>query len=415
MPRVQEEEDYSPPGETENLDRLAAPSPVETNQQPCRRATLEQTDVDLGHRQHVEYGSEQEEYDPPYEYENLDKLKAPSPVESPQLGRKSGYLEDQGSSTSRSTQSNPSSRPTQGTGRAFQKDGEPAPEPAASASSSPSDLSPAEIALAVRHQRDSHFATELYTISYLIFFSILGVLARLGLQALTFYPGAPVQTSVLWPNVGGSLLIGFLIEDRKLFTENWATGQSSSTITSIPLQNLDNDDHHQQQQFTNEQSKKHHHASLKKTIPLYTGLTTGFCGSFTSFSSFIRDAFLALANALPTPISHTSSSTPTSTIPRNAGYSFMALLAIIIVTVSLCLSALILGTHLATATDKYTPPISSHFTRRFLDRAMVFLGWTSWLGAIVLAIWPPDRRDQEDHWRGDALFALVFAPLGCLA
>ena len=29
----------------------------------------------------------------------------------------------------------------------------------------------------------------------------------------------------------------------------------------------------------------------KKTIPLYIGLTTGFCGSFTSFSSFARAFF----------------------------------------------------------------------------------------------------------------------------
>src|SRR5438034_4208652 len=35
----------------------------------------------------------------------------------------------------------------------------------------------------------SSFATKLYTVSHLIFFSILGTLARIGLQALTHYPG----------------------------------------------------------------------------------------------------------------------------------------------------------------------------------------------------------------------------------
>lgn len=37
----------------------------------------------------------------------------------------------------------------------------------------------------------SRLATQIYTLSYLILFSIFGTLARLGLQALTSYPGAP--------------------------------------------------------------------------------------------------------------------------------------------------------------------------------------------------------------------------------
>lgn len=37
----------------------------------------------------------------------------------------------------------------------------------------------------------------------------------------------------------------------------------------------------------------------KKTVPLYIGRTTGFCGSLTFLSTFIRDVFLALANDPP--------------------------------------------------------------------------------------------------------------------
>ncbi|KAJ4304250.1 hypothetical protein N0V88_001863 [Collariella sp. IMI 366227] len=54
----------------------------------------------------------------------------------------------------------------------------------------------------------SRFATQLYTISYLVLFSILGTLARLGLQALTTYPGTPVIFPSLWPNFAGSLIMG---------------------------------------------------------------------------------------------------------------------------------------------------------------------------------------------------------------
>lgn len=46
---------------------------------------------------------------------------------------------------------------------------------------------------------------------------------------------------------------------------------------------------------------------------------------------------------------------------------------------------------------------------RYVNPLGVFLGFGCWLGAIFLAIWPPQNR-----WRGDAVFALVFAPLGCI-
>ncbi|KAL4893443.1 CrcB-like protein [Aspergillus ambiguus] len=227
--------------------------------------------------------------------------------------------------------------------------------------------------------------THLYTLSYLVFFSIFGTLARLGLQALTFYPDAPIVTGVLWANVGGSLLMGFFLEDKNLFREEW--GHTAK----------DDDD-------------AARHKSVKKTIPLYIGLTTGFCGSFTSFSSFIRDVFLALTNALPNP-----STAPSLIPPRNGGYSFMALLAVLISTVSLSLAALIFGAHLALALDPLTPAVPFRLARRLLDPLGVLLGWGCWLGAVFLAIWPPDRHHAEtETWRGRAVFAVVFAPLGCL-
>lgn len=239
----------------------------------------------------------------------------------------------------------------------------------------------------------SQHATHLYTLSYLIFFALLGTLARLGLQALTFYSGAPVVTGVLWANVGGSLVMGFLSEDRNLFREEWG-----NTPSPAPKDN----------QEAAEQSKNH--KAVKKTIPLYIGLTTGFCGCFTSFSSFIRDVFLALANALPDP----SLPAGDSIASRNGGYSFMALIAVILLTVSLSLSALIFGAHLALALARFTPTVPFALTRRVLDRVVVVLGWGCWLGAVFLAIWPPDRHSGTETWRGRAVFACVFAPVGCL-
>jgi fluoride ion exporter CrcB/FEX len=259
---------------------------------------------------------------------------------------------------------------------------EPAPEPAPAPT--PTGKPPSEPL--------SKHATHLYTISYLIFFSFLGTLARLGLQALTFYTGAPVVTGVLWANLTGSLVMGFLLEDKNLFQQEWGTP------TPTPK-----DAHEAAQHATN-------HRAVKKTIPLYIGLTTGFCGCCTSFSSFMRDVFLALANALPDP----SLPAGTGIASRNGGYSFMALVAVLILTISLSLSALIFGAHLALALARVTPTVPFALTRRVLDRVMVFLAWGCWLGAVFLAIWPPDRHGDADTWRGRAVFALVFAPLGCL-
>ncbi|KAI3086275.1 hypothetical protein CBS147339_119 [Penicillium roqueforti] len=242
----------------------------------------------------------------------------------------------------------------------------------------------------------SKHATHIYTVSYLIFFSLWGTLARLGLQALTFYTGAPVVTGVLWANVAGSLVMGFLSEDQQLFREEWG-----KTITKeAPADAVD----------TEPKVKSRKHMAVKKTIPLYIGLTTGFCGCFTSFSSFIRDVFLALANALPDP----SLPTGSHIASRNGGYSFMALVAVIILTVSLSLSALIVGAHIALALTRVTPTVPFAFTRRVLDPLVVMLAWGCWLGAVFLAIWPPDRHKGPDVWRGRAVFAIVFSPLGCL-
>ncbi|KAF2276319.1 uncharacterized protein EI97DRAFT_433157, partial [Westerdykella ornata] len=265
-------------------------------------------------------------------------------------------------------------------------------------------------------RRRSRIATELYTISYLILFSILGALARLGLDWLTFYPGAPVVFPVLWANFAGTLVMGFLSEDQRFFRYAWgrkaetAYGEGSDEEKEAP---------------TPAEAAKALHNKVKKTIPLYIGLTTGFCGSFTSFSSFMRDAFLALSNDLLTPLNHPSGAPQPSvatTVPRNGGYSFMAVCAIVILTVGLCHSALTAGAHLAIFADPVTPTLPFHILRRFVDPVFVFLAWGLWLGAIVMAIWTPDRPGgpassdswAKETWRGQALMACVFAPLGCL-
>lgn len=254
----------------------------------------------------------------------------------------------------------------------------------------------------------SRLATQLYTLSYLVFFSIFGTLARIGLTHLTTYPGAPTIFPTLWANVGGSFVMGFLTEDRKLFRHEWGAGRYDQAIQQARAKTTDaengaasNGSEHASVDLA---AAKKAHLATKKTIPLYIGLATGFCGSFTSFSTFIRDVFLALSNDMVSPDLH-----GLSPAHRNGGYSFMALLAVIIETVGLSLGAYIAGIHLGAALEPYTPSIPFRLTRSVIDKLFVVLGWGCWLGAVLMAIFPP-----HDFWRGTAVFAMVFAPLGCL-
>ncbi|OCL12590.1 CrcB-like protein, partial [Glonium stellatum] len=344
---------------------------------------------------------EEDEYTIPDNYENLNEFAGPSPVENPKEGNlyRHRSLEQERSK----------SRDARRSRRASMQQG-PSGRRNASMSFGPEqNLS--------EKRRVSRFATQLYTVSYLIVFSMLGTLARLGLQWLTFYPGAPVVTGVLWANFAGTLFMGFLAEDRRLFRDEWGNGimegkQRLSDEETLPER---------------EAAVRAAHVKVKKTIPLYIGLATGFCGSFTSFSSFMRDVFFALSNNLPTPIDHQypSSSSPvstTSTVSRNGGYSFMALLAVITLTLSLCLAGLKLGAHIAILLDPLTPTFPFVLLRKILDRVVVFVALGAWLGAILMAVWPPDRPSGPDSkgswanetWRGQAVLALVFAPAGCL-
>jgi fluoride exporter len=246
-------------------------------------------------------------------------------------------------------------------------------------------------------------ATHLYTISYLIVFSILGTLARLGVEAISRYPQAPFPSVVLWANLGGSLFMGFLAEDRRIFrqewgthSENWSFHHISKSVGSSPDAEVVRTAHA-------------NHGKVKKTIPLYVGLATGFCGSFTSFSSFIRDAFLALTNDLASPSTTSPFRTTPHPAPRNGGYSFEATLAILIIQPTCSIGALYFGAHLALLTDSITPTLPFTRIRRILDPLTVFLAFGCWLGAILLSIFPP-----RNFWRGRATLPLVFAPPGCL-
>ena len=389
---------YQQPANYSNLDEEAVPPPIEnpddkatygrqsaledtvresrTSSKPPREAKVSDRPQSARKRRNVPHGSQ-----------DLTEIAAPPPIQkslddeaAPAFGHEQ-YLED----------------------AKGQKEG-------ADDSSLPFQQKSPEDYLSRRDQ-DSQvpkYLTELYAISYLIFFAIFGTLARLGVQWITFYPGAPIVTPVIWANFAGSLIMGFLSEDQALFRDRSSTDLSNG----VP-----NNNQRRRSKIGEDldEMAKAEHSKRKKTIPLYIGFSTGFCGSFTSFSSFARDFFLALSNKLPCPITHPhpglTIAYPASTISRNGGYSFEAFLHVVITTLALSLGGLIAGAQIAIFLDPITPRIHGSFIRKFVDRLMVPLAFGCWLGAVVLAIWPPQSHET---WRGEVLFAIVFAPMGCL-
>lgn len=99
----------------------------------------------------------------------------------------------------------------------------------------------------------------------------------------------------------------------------------------------------------------------------------------------------------------------------------MALLAVILTTRCVCLSALKIGVHIATLLSRVHLELLFRL-RVVLDRCVAACGFGTWLGAVLMAVFPPDRPSDasgHDTWkqetlRGQGLFAVVFAPLGSL-
>lgn len=271
-----------------------------------------------------------------------------------------------------------------GTDRASREHSQPQPKPP----TSPPDQSSNRPAWLV----------ELCTWGYLIFFALMGTLARLGVEAITQYPDAPVTSRVLWANLGGSFVMGFLVEDRTLF------GIPDRLKASLA-----------EKGEVDEGTIHSTHLKHKKTLSLYVGLTTGFCGSFTSFSSFIRDSFLALTNDLPTSSPTTPYRAADQVYHRNGGFSFLALLAILILHPALSLAAMKTGAHFAILIRRFVPrPVFQPNVLRILDPSMVVIGFGCWIGSLFLTIFPPASGPSPVNWRARATIPLIFGPPGCL-
>ena len=264
-------------------------------------------------------------------------------------------------------------------------------------------------------------ADKFSALGYLIMFSMLGTLARIGLGRLTFYPGAPVSSSVLWANLTGCFLIGILAHEKQLLDHKLPSAQYQHTV--IGSQRYDDGN--------GEKRSDGAGTAANASNSFYIGLTVGFCGSFTSFSGLMHDAFLAISADLPglgsgrevfdeyDDIRTVLSSTPS----RSPFYSILSVLAILIVNAALSISAFVVGKHLAGGLTSFLPVLprmllGSNTTtnvggKNVLNIVIFFISIILWSATITLAALSK-ILDISSVARTTFLFPLAFAPAGCL-
>ncbi|KAJ7665557.1 CrcB-like protein-domain-containing protein [Mycena rosella] len=179
-------------------------------------------------------------------------------------------------------------------------------------------------------------------------FSVLGVLARLGLSALASYSGGPSIFPLAYAQATGCLIMGFCLALKEPFNRYYP--------------------------------------------PAYTALTTGFCGSLTTFSGWQLDIFKSWLNA--------------NDARRSALSDVMDGLSKSVFTLSISLASLFFGMHIASEISPYfhSAPPPRKFTRRFL----------SILGICTYAATIPAYYLLPREYRHQATSALLFSFPGTL-
>lgn len=246
--------------------------------------------------------------------------------------------------------------------------------------------------------------TNLFIWSYLIVFSILGTLARVGLSLLTTYPTEVIHFPSIWPNFSGSLVLGFLSEGAELFHHP----KAAQSLARTRMLTTESDSDGSSPSDTDRadaggRAKERRRASEPSLpVPLHIGLATGFCGSFTTYSAFMRDSFEALAG-----MAGTTTSTP------SPGQDFLSVAAVLITTLSLAIAGLKTGAHVAIFLKRFERRLPRNIMPS-LDRAAVVFAIVLWASAIVMATILSTRLRGESVWWGQMFLSLAFAPLGTL-
>lgn len=188
--------------------------------------------------------------------------------------------------------------------------------------------------------------------------SMLGTLARLGLTALNTYPGAPFS-GLLWVQFVGCVIMGFC--------------QTESVFFPRP----------------------------KHNATFLLAITTGFCGSLTTFSSWMLQMFTGMANLDPFE-------------RRGRGYSFLSVVSDFMVTMCIAMSSLIWGKQIGKTTGQwrigkvaFAWPIPAH-THIVVRVLLLLLSICFFVGAAFYTAY----TTNVTH-RGIG-FSLIFSPFAAL-
>lgn len=184
--------------------------------------------------------------------------------------------------------------------------------------------------------------SELVKLSLLAFFAILGLLSRKGLTVLTTYDSSYLG-GIVWCNFTACVFMGALVH-----TTRWP--------------------------------------GIKSDRYLYLAATTGYCGSFSSFSSMMLESFLRSADI-------------DGHYP-NAGYGVMEVLSVLITQVGLSVIGFKFGSHLIHFCDPRIRYVET------LEWACAIAGVVLWAVVIILMCIPGWRL-----W----MFASLVSPLACWA
>ncbi|KAK0491140.1 CrcB-like protein-domain-containing protein [Armillaria novae-zelandiae] len=222
---------------------------------------------------------------------------------------------------------------------------------------SPRVLSPVPSIASIDRPPDSHEGIapskvyhpySIHVLALLIPASLFGLLARLGLEALATYDGQSIFP-LAYPQAVGCLIMGFAVHLKAPFGQFYG--------------------------------------------PLYTAVTTGFCGSLTSFSSWQVDIFESWLNS--------------PEYRRGGLRDFIDGLNKTVFTLSISLASLSLGTSIATLVAPHLPRVSPPtFIVRYTVSAVCILTYAA---AIPLYF----RLDPD--FRHQATSALLFAFPGALS
>lgn len=196
--------------------------------------------------------------------------------------------------------------------------------------------------------------------------SIWGVLARKGLIALTSYPGLFLG-GLIWANFVACYVMGMAIESEAL----WAV-------------------------LLDEDGGLPHKFPSKGAIPLFAAITTGFCGSCSSFSSMILEMFNLAANLPPVEAEY-----------PNAAYGILGAIEVLLTHLGLSLAGFYTGKHVVRYLERSNYSMSTR-VYFLLELVSSVFGAVAYIVTIVLI-----AVKSASGWRMWT-FSILFAPWGSI-